>query len=76
MGQARTLTLQAVDARLHSRATPLILLQILSSCLKNPLSFPLHFRPSGLFVADFDLFVAFFYFFLCVLGRRPYQKLR
>ncbi len=36
--------------------------------------FPLHFCSSGLFVADFDLFVAFFYFFLCVLERRPYQN--
>jgi|GEM_PF-2381566 len=33
-------------------------------------------NPSGLFVDDFDLFVAFFRFFLCVLERRSYQKLR
>ena len=32
--------------------------------------------PSGLFVDVFDLFVAFFHFFLCVLGRRSYRKLR
>ena len=36
----------------------------------------LYSPPPGLFVADFDLFVAFFVFFLCVLGRRSYQKLR
>ena len=33
-------------------------------------------HPSGLFVDDFDLFVAFFSFFLCVSERRPYQSQR
>ena len=34
----------------------------------------LYSPPAGLFVDVFDLFVAFFHFFLCVLGRRPYRK--
>jgi hypothetical protein len=35
----------------------------------------LHSQSAGLFVADFDLFVAFFDF-LCASWTRPYQKLR
>jgi hypothetical protein len=31
----------------------------------------LDFPPAGLFVDDFDLFVAFFVFFLCVALGRP-----
>jgi hypothetical protein len=45
-----------------------------SLCRVRRRNFPLHFHPSGLFVADFDLFVAFFHFFLCVSEGRPYQN--
>ena len=43
MGQARTLTLQAVDARLYRRATPITLLyilQILQILSKNQFAIP------------------------------------